>query len=52
MSVPAAASMVIDGIVRRPVRVSHPYGIATRLIDMAMPAPLERMMGSPLARGL
>lgn len=46
MSVEAGAGMVLDGIVRRPVRVNHPYGVAMRLVDMAAPLTLERVMGS------
>lgn len=46
MSVGAAASMVVDGIIRRPVRVSHPCGVASQLVDMALPQTLERVMAS------
>ncbi|MTD47765.1 SDR family NAD(P)-dependent oxidoreductase [Conexibacter sp. W3-3-2] len=45
LSPPRAAEMVIDGIIRRPVRVSHPYGIALHTVDLIAPRRLERAMG-------
>lgn len=50
MSVSAAAGMVLDGIVRRPVRVTHPYGTAMHLVDSVVPGVVEAVMGSRFAR--
>lgn len=51
LSAERAAEMVIDGIVRRPARVSHPYGVALHLVDLATPRVLERAMGQAMGRG-
>jgi len=50
MSVAQAADMVVDAVVRRPARVSHPFGVATQLFDLAAPRQLERIMGSRMRR--
>lgn len=47
----AAAEMVLDGIVRRPARVTHPYGTALHLVDLAVPRWLEDQMGRAMGRG-
>lgn len=46
-----AADMLVDGIVRRPARVSHPYGVALHLVDRATPRTLELVMGRAMGRG-
>lgn len=51
MSPREAAGMVLDGIVRRPARVSHPYGVAFHLLDLAAPRWLEQQMGRAMGRG-
>lgn len=51
LSVQRGAAMVVDGIVRRPVRVTHPYGVAFHLVDLATPHALERLMGRAMGRG-
>ncbi|HYF25173.1 MAG TPA: SDR family NAD(P)-dependent oxidoreductase [Baekduia sp.] len=51
LSVEQAAGMVLDGVVRRPARVSHPYGVALHLVDLATPHVLERLMSRAMGRG-
>lgn len=46
-----AAEMVVDGILRRPARVSHPFGVALHLVDLTVPRALERAMGRAMGRG-
>ena len=50
LSVEDAAGMVLDGIVRRPARVSHPFGQALHLVDLASPRLLEHAMGIAMGR--
>ncbi len=51
LSARRAAEMVVDGIVRRPARVSHPFGVALHLVDLATPRALEHVMGQAMGRG-
>ncbi|MBJ7330871.1 MAG: SDR family NAD(P)-dependent oxidoreductase [Solirubrobacteraceae bacterium] len=50
MSVERGAAMVLDGIVRRPVRVSHPFGTMAQVMDLVMPRRLETIMARTMRR--
>lgn len=50
LSVEDAAGMVLDGIVRRPSRVSHPFGQALHLVDLTSPRLVEHVMGRAMGR--
>lgn len=50
LSVEDAAGMVLDGIVRRPSRSTHPLGQALHLADLASPRLVEHVMGLTMGR--
>ena len=45
LSARTAAHMVLDAIVRRPARVTHPFGVAMQVVDLVAPRRLEQLMG-------
>jgi NAD(P)-dependent dehydrogenase (short-subunit alcohol dehydrogenase family) len=45
MSVSDGANMVLDAVVRRPTRVTHPLGVTAHLVDLAMPSVFQQIMG-------
>lgn len=50
MSVERGAGMVLDAIVRKPVRVTHPFGTALHVAQLAIPRRLERAMSRTVGR--
>lgn len=50
LSVQRGAAMVVDGIVRAPARVSHPFGAAAAAFDLVAPRQLEWLMSRPRGR--
>lgn len=50
MSVERGAGMVIDAIIRRPVRVTHPFGTMLHVAQLTIPHRLERAMARTFRR--
>ncbi len=50
MSVERGASMVLDGIVRRPVRVTHPFGTMSQAAQLVIPRRMEAAMARTVGR--
>ena len=50
MSVERGASMVLDGIVRRPVRVTHPFGTMSQAAQLVIPRRMEAAMSRTVGR--
>ncbi|MGI8750766.1 MAG: SDR family NAD(P)-dependent oxidoreductase [Acidimicrobiales bacterium] len=47
LSVASGADMVVDAVIRRPIRVDHPLGVLAHLLDLAAPAVLQQVMSTP-----
>ncbi|MEU5883749.1 SDR family NAD(P)-dependent oxidoreductase [Spirillospora sp. NPDC047279] len=45
MSARSGAEMIVRAVIHRPVRVSHPAGVAGQLTDLVAPDAVERVMG-------
>ncbi|UUY03743.1 SDR family NAD(P)-dependent oxidoreductase [Svornostia abyssi] len=50
MSVERGAGMVLDGIVRRPVRVTHPFGTMSQAAQLVIPRRMESAMARTVGR--
>lgn len=50
MSVERGAGMVLDGIVRRPVRVTHPFGTLSQAAHLVVPARMVTAMSRTIGR--
>lgn len=50
MSVERGAGMVLDAIVRRPVRVTHPFGTISHAAQLVIPKRVERAMSRTVNR--
>lgn len=50
MSLERGAGMVLDGIVRRPVRVTHPFGTASQAAQLVIPRRMEAAMSRTVGR--
>lgn len=50
MSVERGAGMVLDAIVRRPVRVTHPFGTVSQAAQLVIPRRMEAAMSRTIRR--